>query len=310
MRWVVLGLWAAVAGAGPAPILERPDADVQAGIEALRAGDAEAALSRFDRAAQARPDRGEIHWNRGLALRALGRLDETKEAFSRALAAGAAREALHGLGHLYAEEGDLERAIATFRAALERDPEDAVARRNLEALLRRRAQQNGQSQPEASASAEPQTSESAPQEREDGEEGDQGSQENSREESRSEAGEEGGGSSGEETEREQARAGEGGGEPEARRAQEQPGDAQAEGTAPGRDPGSEREGSEKGQGVVSGEEGRGEPEGEGAVMGPRDPDSLSRTERILDALRARERSLQLLRPQDRTRSRRDVDKDW
>lgn len=292
MRWLALGVWAAVAGAGPVPVLERPDTDVQAGIEALREGDAEAALSHFDRAARARPERGEIHWNRGLALRALGRHDEAKEAFSRALASGgAAREALHGLGHLHAEEGELTRAIAAFRAALERDPDDEVARRNLEALLRLRAEQQAaqeeqqeQNQPESDSETSPDGSDEERAEGTGSESGEGNEDE--------QAGSEGAGQEEGETRAQNEGAGENGAE-----------------TAERESPASGDEGADSGA-TALGEPGEREPEGEAATAGPHDPDPLSRTERILDALRAREKSLQLFRTQDRTRSRRDVDKDW
>lgn len=290
MRSFFVGVWIAVSGAGLGPILERPDAEVEAGIEALRSGDAETALSHFDRAARARPDRGEVHWNRGLALRALGRGEEAREAFARALASGGAtREALHGLGHLHAEAGELDRAIASFRAALERDPDDAVARRNLEALLRRRAEPSSQPLPDDASEAEEPSSD------------EEESETSSEDESPSEEGEEGENSE-DETPEEGAEGesseGEDGGEEEAGGQPSPEGEESAE----------EPEESGGGAQTAEGPDETGEP-GE-AGIGRQEPGPPSETERILDALEAREKSLQLFRMQDRKRSRRDVDKDW
>jgi tetratricopeptide (TPR) repeat protein len=289
MRGFVVGVWIAVSGAGLGPILERPDAEVEAGIAALRSGDAEAALSHFDRAARARPDRGEVHWNRGLALRALGRTEEAKEAFARALATGGAtREALHGLGHLHAEAGELDRAIASFRAALERDPDDAVARRNLEALLRQQAERNAP-QPQGPSSEESEEDSS----------GEEESETNAEDESRSE-GEQG-------SERDAPEEG-----AEGERSEEE-GDRGEEEAGEGMTPPEGQEGSEQGDTAggaqaADGTEEKGEPAEAG--IGRQEAGSPSETERILDALEAREKSLQLFRMQDRKRSRRDVDKDW
>lgn len=268
-----------------AEILHRPDPDVEAGIAALEAGDAEGALERFERAARRRPREGRIHLNRGLALRELGRMDEAREAFGQALAAGgASREALHGLGHLHAAQGELEEAIASFRSALERDPEDAAARKNIEALLRLRQQEQQEQQEQE------QEGDGVSEGEEDSEDGSEEGEEDA------EGGE---GSSPEEQDAEEGESSEG--------EDSSGGQEEGEGESEGSEQGEEAAGSEQGPGSAPDEEGEGEEEGASAQEAPAGP---TETERILDALKAREKSLQLFRTQDRKGRRTDAEKDW
>lgn len=277
--------------ASGAEILHRPDPEVEAGIAALEAGDAEEALARFDRAARRRPGQGEIHLNRGLALRELGRLDEAQEAFGQALAAGGAgREALHGLGHLHAARGDLERAIASFKSALARDPEDAVARRNLEALLRQRQESQEEQEDEGKEDRSEDDEESD--EGEDESSGDQGEGDEGNEES--ESPEEGGEAEQEsgDSEQGQEESGEQDSSSSGETGQEEGDDAGASQAEPGEDGDSENQADAGGRAAQEA------------------PEAPSETERILDALKAREKSLQLFQGQQRQGRRTDAEKDW
>lgn len=276
-------------------LLERPDPEVEAGIAALEAGDAEGALSHFDRALQKHPKRGAIHFNRGLALKALGRLDEAQEAFAQALGAGGVgREALHGLGHLHAERGELDQAISSFKSALARDPDDALARRNLEALLRRKQQEQQEEQEEQEPAEDEQ-----PEQEEGGESGadekpEEGEGEDEGEDEK-EGEPEGADGEGSDPREEESEAPEGQGEGDAK-----PNEAQSEE--------GEQDGRESGT-SGAGEELTDEDVGDAEVLGVEEA-SPKETERILDALKAREKSLQLFRMQDRKGRQSDVEKDW
>ncbi len=281
-------------------LLERPDPEVAAGIAALQDGNPEEALVRFDRAIRRHPDQGRLHYNRGLALQALGRLDEAQEAFAQALrVGGASREALHGLGHLHAAKGEVDQAISSFKSALARDPDVALARRNLEALLRQKQQQEGP-EPEAGESEEPDESEeNESPEGQDEEESSEGPDEEgeSSEEERTDEGEgeeepEGESESGEDSEsQDEASEGQGESEPGAENEEDSEGAGAESGGAAEEEPGDERSGAE------------------GAAEQVEEA-TPSETERILDALKAREKSLQLFRGQERKGRQTDVEKDW
>jgi tetratricopeptide (TPR) repeat protein len=98
-------------------------------------GQRERALEAFDRALALNPDYVEALIHRGIVLSELGRSDEASALFRRAAAAGEGRTAgfarpmaarlsnLHAeLGEAYAEAGDMPRAIAQYRRALELGP--------------------------------------------------------------------------------------------------------------------------------------------------------------------------------------------
>lgn len=93
------------------------------GLSLLEAGDFEAALDCFSRAAVARPNLADSHHNRGRALWALGRLAQAEESFARALELaperqdsfdGLAQAALHLCNWARVEKirPELERRIA------------------------------------------------------------------------------------------------------------------------------------------------------------------------------------------------------
>jgi len=95
-------------------------------------GEALVHLTASDQAGGERhPGHGfEVLSTRGRALRLLGRRDEAREALTQARALPEFQSARLGpkvcvdLGHLYAEEGDFERADQQFREALAADPQD------------------------------------------------------------------------------------------------------------------------------------------------------------------------------------------
>ena len=113
---------------------------VDEGTRAYENQQFEDALSKFDAAAQERPQDARVQYDRGLALHKLGRNDEARAAFNRALeldTQGELASRIHyNLGTIAASENQREQAIREYRAALRKDPSDELARHNLEVLLK------------------------------------------------------------------------------------------------------------------------------------------------------------------------------
>ena len=114
-----LGRLDEVAEAARAALRRRPDfpeAAVNLGTALLKAGRPEAALAAYRQArrAAARLRRRDVR-RRRLALRALGRLDEARAAFDRAVALGC-REAVSGRGCLDLMLGDFESGWEGYEA--------------------------------------------------------------------------------------------------------------------------------------------------------------------------------------------------
>jgi protein O-GlcNAc transferase len=115
----------------------QPDALHLLGLIAHQTGQHEAALTLMTRAVALQPDHQGAHTNRALVLKALGRLDESADAFRTALALdpGSAEGhfnlalALHRLGRL-------ADAIAHYRLALQHRPAYAEALNNQGVALR------------------------------------------------------------------------------------------------------------------------------------------------------------------------------
>lgn len=251
---------------------EQPD--VRAGNERLAQGDAGGALERFAAAERATGARPEIDYDRGIALLRQGRAAEGLDALRRAAARGdgpLASRALQNAGGALDAAGDRDGAIRAFADALARDPENGDARFNLEVLLRRRAEKRS-------------------------------------------------GGAREEPERREARAGQHdderakrGGSPDER------GDRRAEPERPQAYPLKEgqREGAPDGRprepradGERQTPAGEREPGGDAGRANGAEPASRQEAERLLDALRARERNLPPGVWQQSEARRRDVEKDW
>jgi len=177
---VLLAAWVPLCGASYTAHRE-----VQAGNEALAAGDPKAAVDHYERAGKADPDEAAIPYNVGTARLAAGDLDGAVEALGAAAGEASAapsgntdpiraRAAFNlGNAHLARARGetaraDLQAAVQAFRQAVAADPEDAAARRNLQIAATRLAdlpppQQKPQSQPDTSQKgAQQNPSQSAP----------------------------------------------------------------------------------------------------------------------------------------------------
>jgi tetratricopeptide (TPR) repeat protein len=127
----------ALAGWSPFQAEER---NVREGNERLLARDPAEALRRYDAAEAAVGPRAEIDYDRGNALHRLGRHAEARDAYRRALDRGAgalSSRALQNLGNTLDALGDRDGALQAFTEALRKDPGNDDARFDLEVLLRR-----------------------------------------------------------------------------------------------------------------------------------------------------------------------------
>ena len=253
----------------------REQPDVRAGNERLQAADPAGALARYAEAERAVGTRPELDFDRGTALLRLGRTAEALAALRSAAERGddpLASRALQNLGGALDAMGDRDGAIRALADALARDPRNGDARFNLEVLLRRRAEErrSGGSRDEP--------------ERREAKAGQRDAQEARR-----------AGSPDDRGDRLEAPAG----RPDASRADARAGGAAAPsprtGEAPGEAPASESAG-ERGS--------------EGTRGSTGEPASRQDAERLLDAVRARERNLPPGAWRRRETGRRDVDEDW
>lgn len=257
--------------------LRREQPDVRAGNERLLGGDPAGALERYAAAERAVGIRPELEYDRGTALLRQGKTAEALAALRRAAERGdgpLASRALQNVGGALDAAGDRDGAIRAFADALQRDPSNEAARFNLEVLLRRRSQERrsggARDAPERREAKAGQRDEA--QARRAGAPDEQGDRE--AEPERKEAG----------APRPRDEAGDGRRTPQDRRGAEQ-------GPSPAATEPRER----------AGESGR-------ADAG--EPASRQDAERLLDAVRARERNLPPGAWRRREARRRDVEKDW
>jgi tetratricopeptide (TPR) repeat protein len=151
------------AGVSPFQVEQR---DVREGNERLGAGDPAAALPRYDAAEKATGPRAEIDYDRGNALYRLGRHAEARDAWRRALDRGAGAlgtRALQNLGNALAASGDREGAITAYSEALRADPSNDDARFDLEVLLRKKDAGERPPPPAGGSGQKPRDAKDAPQ---------------------------------------------------------------------------------------------------------------------------------------------------
>jgi tetratricopeptide (TPR) repeat protein len=329
-------------GAASAGIFDREQEDVAAGNRALTEGDPAEALRRYEAAARDHGDAPEVAHDRGAALLAAGRHEEALAAFAEALARrgeGTAAAADHaGIGTALANLGRLDEAKAEFRKALELDPDQATARRNLEALLRRQEREEQQQESPQQDSGEQQESPQQEQQQDSGEQREpqeqqagSGSeeQEEQRAGNRADRQEEG---DSEQNPNPEEQAKDGSRQQDEEQAENQPRDGSGNETRPPEpQPGDENEPrpdgataedrpeepADPGQQAAAGEgeephDGTGIPQAEGPAesAAPAGPIDRTEAEQLLDALQAGERPFQLYRRQRGRGERTDHDKDW
>jgi Ca-activated chloride channel family protein len=257
--------------------LTREQPDVRAGNERLVQGDAPGALERYRAAERAVGPRPELDYDRGIALLRAGETAEALAALRRAAERGdgpLASHALQNVGGALDAAGDREGAIRAFGDALARDPTNEDARFNLEVLLRRRSQEKksggSKDQPEKREAKSGQREEE--QAKGGGKPDERGDRKGDRERPESSQQKDGKQPDGAQP-----------------RAEDQRGDARGSGAA---DTGAQKRGDEAGRARAG------------------EPTSRQDAERLLDAMRARERNLPPGAWQRREARRRDVEKDW
>jgi len=107
------------------------------GVALMEADRVEEAVVHLRRALEINPDDREAHANLGLALARSGRAGEAADLLSRAVLLWPDFAPAHYyLGLIAEEQGDTEGAVASYRLALEYDPEHPGARRRLEEVQR------------------------------------------------------------------------------------------------------------------------------------------------------------------------------
>jgi Flp pilus assembly protein TadD len=110
----------AVESADSADQALKDDADFAAGMSALRAGDAAAALPRLQAALRRFPDAAELHNELGFAHRKLRQMDKAFEHYKRALALKPDHRGAHEyIGEAYLMVNDLpnaEKHLAALRS--------------------------------------------------------------------------------------------------------------------------------------------------------------------------------------------------
>jgi len=98
----------------------------------LDAGNGQGALEHLDVAIQLAPALAAAHYNRGLALQQLGRLDEAVGSYAESVRLEPGNAAAHNnLGVTYYRLDRTPEAVAAYRRALELDPAFYAVRRNL-----------------------------------------------------------------------------------------------------------------------------------------------------------------------------------
>ena len=120
--------------------------EVRAGNQALQGGDPAAALPRYEAAEREAGPHPEIDFDRGNAFQQAGRAEEARAAWKKTAdqaPAPLASRALQNTASSLDAAGDGAGAIRALGESLRRDPSNEDARYNLEVLLRRKAEGKG-----------------------------------------------------------------------------------------------------------------------------------------------------------------------
>ncbi len=109
----------------------QPDVHNNLGLALLMLGDHTAAEAHFGQALELFPDYADVHLNLGKSLFDRALYEEAGEHYARAAAlAPGMVEAHNNLGNVHRRLGRLDAALDCYRAALDADPEFAIARYN------------------------------------------------------------------------------------------------------------------------------------------------------------------------------------
>ncbi|MCL2626335.1 MAG: tetratricopeptide repeat protein [Cystobacterineae bacterium] len=136
-----LSLWLALAFSFPAfaqNLLQKIPPKVQRGIKAYGAERFEDALVAFDEAQREIPSNAQLEFNRGTTFYKQEKYEEALQSLSHARELDDGKlqgDIFYNMGNTYAAMGHAADAIASYRQALRINPQDAMARHNLEFLL-------------------------------------------------------------------------------------------------------------------------------------------------------------------------------
>jgi tetratricopeptide (TPR) repeat protein len=121
-------------------VLEKRDAEIEAGNAAMKAGKAEDALAHYDQAVKKLSADAGAHFDRGAALYALSRFDEAGQEFLRATEAkdpALKASAFYNLGNAFFKKEKFKEAVSAYTRTLGLKPDDKQAKWNLEIALKK-----------------------------------------------------------------------------------------------------------------------------------------------------------------------------
>jgi len=133
--WFVLGFSSAAFAQN---LFQKIPPSVQHGMEAYKQERFEQAHEAFEEAQTQMPANAQLEFNRGTTLYKQEKYQEALQSFSRARELNADKlrgDIFYNMGNTYAAMGNTADAIASYRQALRMNPEDSMARHNLEFLL-------------------------------------------------------------------------------------------------------------------------------------------------------------------------------
>lgn len=119
------------------PVQAAPEDEFRRGVEAVRAGNFERAIDRFEAARAGGLATGALHFNLGVAYYRAGRIGAAEDSFRRAVDSGTmVAPALYQLGRIARERGDPAMARTHFHRAAEAAQTEALRSRARAALAR------------------------------------------------------------------------------------------------------------------------------------------------------------------------------
>ena len=130
-------------------VLEKRDAEIEAGNAAMKAGKAEDALAHYDQAVKKLSADAGAHFDRGAALYALSRFDEAGQEFLRATEAkdpALKASAFYNLGNAFFKKEKFKEAVSAYTRTLGLKPDDKQAKWNLEIALKKQKEEEKKQQ--------------------------------------------------------------------------------------------------------------------------------------------------------------------
>lgn len=292
---------------------------VQDGNARYAKGDYQKSLDAYDAALGENPPSPELHFDRGDALYKLGKPDEAGEEFKKALdtrdPAFKARDYFN-LGNAWLQQKKLPEAIESYRRSLELDPSDQGAKHNLELALQSQKQQkdskDGQGDKKDDKGGESKKDDKKSEDKKDQQQSKNDKKDDKKDQGKpDQPGQKDGGEDQQQAKEDQPKDDkpDGGSEPQqAKQDQDQKQKDKAEQQK--KDEQQKAEGQPKPE-PSGGDEKESEAENEPAGQAGQ-PKALSKkdAERILDAMKASEKQLQMWQLQAKERHPRSAEKDW